>query len=151
VAAEPGSGGAPGGETGTESGGETGRERVRPRWWARRRTLVVTSAVAAGAVLLAGVGDVVIEHVARERLVSAATCRLHPAGRVSADLTGTLAGLRQLTGDVGTVRISARDVRRGGLGMSVEAELHGVTTKGTSTGGSATATVPYGRLAGQLG
>jgi hypothetical protein len=113
--------------------------------------VLVTIGVTATALVLAGVGDLLLEHTARRHLVSAAACRLRPAGRVSADLTGNLAGLRLLTGEVGTVRIRAEDVRRDGTSLSVAAELHGVTTKGTSSGGTATATIAYGELAKRLG
>ncbi|MBY8879010.1 LmeA family phospholipid-binding protein [Actinacidiphila acidipaludis] len=117
----------------------------------RRTPLIVAVVVTAAAVLLAWVGDVLLERTARHRIASAAACRLRPSGPVSADLTGTLPGLRLLTGRVGTVRIAAEDVRRDGTSLSVAAELHGVTTGGAIGGGSATATLPYGELDGRLG
>ncbi|SEN74986.1 LmeA family phospholipid-binding protein [Actinacidiphila rubida] len=117
----------------------------------RRTPLLVTAGAVAAAVVLAGVGDLVLEHVARGRIAGAAACRLRPSGPVSAGLTGTLPGLRLLTGDVGTVRIAARDVRRDGTSLSVAAELHGVTTGGAIAGGTATATLAYGQLAARMG
>lgn len=117
----------------------------------RRRKALTVTAAATAAVLLAGGADLLLEHTARQRIVAAAACRLGPAGAVSARLSGSLAGLRLLTGDVGTVRIDARDVRRDGASMSVAAELYGVTTKGRSRGGRATATIPYEQLARRLG
>jgi LmeA-like phospholipid-binding len=117
----------------------------------RRTPLLVTVVVTVAAVLLAGVGDVLLERAARSRIAGAAACRLRPSGPVSAELTGTLAGLRLLTGHVGTVRIAAEDVRRDGTSLTVAAELHGVTTGGSIGGGSATATLPYRELDGRLG
>ena len=49
------------------------------------------------------------------------------------------------------MRIRAEDVRRDGTSMSVAAELHQVTTKGRTSGGSATATIPYAELRKRLG
>lgn len=118
----------------------------------RRRTgLLVATGVVVAAVATAAVADVVLEYTARQRIVHAAVCRLEPAGPVSADLSGALAGLRLLTGDVGTVHISADDVRRDGTSMTVAADLHDVTTKGATSGGSATATIAYGELRKRLG
>lgn len=133
---------------------DTGLQERRPARTARRprRTvLLVTTGVALTAVTAAGVADAAIEHTARQRIVKAAACRLRPTGTVSAHLSGTLAGLRLLTGDVGTVRIDADDVRRDGIGLSVSAELHDVTTKGATSGGTATATIGFGQLRQRLG
>jgi hypothetical protein len=115
-----------------------------------RRGIIVGAAVAAGLVVLAGTADLVLAHTARSRIAGAAECRLEPIGSVSADLSGSLAGLRLLTGKVGDVHILAKDVRRDGMNLSVAADLHQVTTKGTMSGGSATATIPYDELAKQL-
>jgi hypothetical protein len=117
----------------------------------RRTPLLLTAGATAAAVALAGVGDLLLERAARDRIESAAACRLRPSGPVSADLTGTLAGLRLLTGDVGTVRIAAPDVRRDGTSLSVAAVLHGVTTKGAIGGGTATATLSYDQVGSRLG
>ena len=111
----------------------------------------MTAAALAGATALTGVADLLIERIARQHIVHAAMCRLGPSGPVSASLSGSLAGLRILTGEVGTVHIEARGVRRGGTDLSVSADLHHVTTKGTTSGGAATATISYGELRKRLG
>jgi len=120
---------------------------VRPR----RTPVLVVAVATVAAVLLAGLGDVLLERTARSRIANAAACRLRPSGPVSASLTGTLAGLRLLTGRVGTVRIAAEDVRRDGASLAVAAELHDVTTGGAIGGGSATATLPFSELDDRLG
>jgi hypothetical protein len=109
--------------------------------------------VAAGiaTVAIAGIADLALEHTARQRIAEAAACRLRPAGPVSAGFGGTLAGLRLLTGKLGTVHISADDVRRDGISLSVSADLHDVSTEGATSGGSATATIAYGELRRRLG
>jgi hypothetical protein len=112
---------------------------------------VVAAGTVVGAVILASIGDVVLEHVARGRIARAAACELRPAGAVRASLSGSLAGLRLLTGRVGSVRIEADDVRRQGLDIAVAAELRGVTTKGSMRGGTATATIPYDQLRSRMG
>lgn len=126
----------------------TPRGRTRPL---RRTPLVVTAAVLVVVTAAAAAADVLIERTARQHIVHAAICRLRPTGPVSASLSGSLAGLRMLTGEVGTVHIEARDVRRNGTALSVTAELHHVTTKGTTSGGTATATIPYAELRKRLG
>ncbi|MEE4544872.1 DUF2993 domain-containing protein [Streptomyces sp. V4-01] len=125
--------------------------RPTRRRWPRRRPLLAAGAAVAALVVLAGAGNVLLARTARQHIVNAADCRLRPVGRISAHLSGSLAGLRLLTGDVGTVRIAADDVRRDGTTLSVAAELRDVTTKGHSSGGSATATIAYGQLAERLG
>lgn len=117
----------------------------------RRRPLAVTAGVLAAVVVLAAAADVLLERTARERIARAARCQLRPTGPVSAELSGSLAGLRLLTGRVGTVHIEAEDVRRGGTSLSVAADLHEVTTKGRTSGGSATATISYDELRKRLG
>jgi hypothetical protein len=117
----------------------------------RRKPLVVTASVVAGVLVLAAVADVLLERTARERIARAARCELSPTGPVSAKLSGSLAGLRLLTGRVGTVHIEAEDVRRNGTSMSVAADLHQVTTKGRTSGGTATATISYDELRKRLG
>lgn len=128
--------------------------RARPPRWRRplrRRPALVIGAAALALLVLAGAGDVLLAQTARRHIVNAAVCKLRPVGRVSAHLSGSLAGLRLLTGEVGTVRIEAADVRRDGTSLSVAAEIRGVTTGGHSSGGSATATIGYGQLAERLG
>jgi hypothetical protein len=117
----------------------------------RRRPLLAGGCAVLALAMLAGVGDVLIERTARHRIVAAATCRLKPVGHVSAQLSGSMAGLRMLTGEVGTVRIRAQDVERDGTRLSVAAEVRGVTTKGGSSGGSAVATIPYDQVSERLG
>ncbi|SDO83462.1 LmeA family phospholipid-binding protein [Actinacidiphila guanduensis] len=117
----------------------------------RRKPLVVTASALAGACVLALLADVALEHTARERIVRAAACKLRPAGRVSARLDGSLAGLRLLTGEVGSVHIEAEDVRRQGMDLSVAADLYHVTTKGRTSGGTATATLSYAALGNRIG
>lgn len=139
-----------GDSTGVADEGGPGDRPGRPRRRGRRAALIAggTAAVLAG---LSATADVTLEHVARHRIAQAATCRLRPTGPVSAGLDGSFAGLRLITGEVGTVRISAGDVRRDGIGMSVAAELHDVTTKGATSGGWARATIGYGQLRTHLG
>ncbi|MEW1863980.1 LmeA family phospholipid-binding protein [Streptomyces sp. NPDC088194] len=122
----------------------------RRRFVPRRKPLIVATAVVAGLAVLATAADLVLAHTARERIARAAGCKLKPTGPVSADLSGSLAGLRLLTGDVGTVHIRAEDVRRDGMDLSVAADLHEVTTKGTMSGGTATATISYDELGKRL-
>lgn len=112
---------------------------------------MVAACAVAGVLVLASVGDVVLEHVARTRIAEAASCRLRPVGTVRAGLSGSLAGLRLLTGRVGTVHIEADDVRRQGMDIAVAADLRDVTTKGAMSGGTATATVPYADLRSRMG
>ncbi|SEG82463.1 Protein of unknown function [Actinacidiphila yanglinensis] len=128
-----------------------GRRRFVPRRLVpRRRPVLVATAAVAGLAVLAGTADLVLAHTARERIAHAASCQLAPAGRVSADLSGSLAGLRLLTGRVGAVHIQADDVRRDGLDLTVAADLRQVTTKGTMSGGTATATLSYDELGKRL-
>lgn len=117
----------------------------------RRTPLLVTTGIVLAAVTAAGVADLALEHTARQRIARAAACRLRPTGPVSAELSGTLPGLHLLTGDLGTVHIGARDVRRDGVSMTVAADLHNVTTKGATSGGTARATISYGELRKRLG
>lgn len=127
----------------------SGRPRL-PHLPSRRRLIVIASVLVA-VLAVASAADVLLARTARERIERAAMCKLRPAGRITADLSGRLAGLRLLTGTVGAVRIHAQDVRRGGMRMSVVAELRDVTTKGRTAGGSATATVAYDDLRTRLG
>ncbi|MEY9962691.1 hypothetical protein ABIA33_000717 [Streptacidiphilus sp. MAP12-16] len=117
----------------------------------RRIPLVITLSLAATGVVAAGVTDVAVGHTAQQRIVQAATCRLHPTGPVTAQLTDTLAGLQVLTGKLGTVHITADGVHRGGTDMNVNAVLYNVTTHGATDGGTVTATIPYNALQQRLG
>lgn len=115
----------------------------------RRTPILVTAAIAATLAAVCG-ADVVVEHTAQDRIARAAGCRLHARGPVTAELTGTFAGLRTLTGEVGSVRLSARGVRHADTDMNVEADLYGVTRDGGTGGGRATATIPYDALQKRL-
>ncbi|WP_328917381.1 MULTISPECIES: LmeA family phospholipid-binding protein [unclassified Streptomyces] len=126
------------------------RDQRRPRA-RRRRALLVTAGALATAVAVAGTADLLLERFAGHRIAEAASCKLRPTGPVSASLTGALAGLRLLTGELGTVHISAEDVRRDGTSMSVAADLHDVTIRGAMSGGTATATIGYDQLRKRLG
>ncbi|WP_188281346.1 LmeA family phospholipid-binding protein [Streptomyces sp. CBMA29] len=135
--------GAPGGGSRAEAG--AGR-RSAPR----RRPLVVTAAVAA---LLAGTAtavDLAVEHTARGRIAEAVACRLKPSGPVTAELTSAFAGLRVLTGNLGSAHIAADGVRRDGTEVKVTVDLHDVSTDGTTSGGTATATIAYAELQKRL-
>lgn len=117
----------------------------------RRLPLIITVGLGATAAVGAGITDAVVGHSAQQRIVRAATCRLQPSGPVTAQLTDTFAGLQVLTGNLGTVKITADGVHRGGTDMNVKAVLYNVTTHGSTDGGTATATIPYSALQQQLG
>lgn len=110
----------------------------------RRVRLLITAATAVLATAAIGT-DLVVAHTAQNRVTHAAANRLKPSGPVSASLE-TLAGLDALTGNLGTVKISAVGVPRNGAAVNVTANLQNVTTKGTASGGTATVTVPYDQL-----
>jgi hypothetical protein len=112
---------------------------------------VVAVAVVVALTVLAAGANLLLAHTARRRIAHAAMCSLRPTGPVEASLSGSLAGLRLLTGQVGSVHIEAQDVRRDGLELSVAADLHRVSTKGTTSGGTATATISYRELGKRLG
>ncbi|MFF1410526.1 DUF2993 domain-containing protein [Streptomyces sp. NPDC058289] len=115
----------------------------------RRTPVLVTAGITAA---LAGVfvADVVVEHTAQERIARAAGCRLQARGPVTAELSGTFAGLRALTGRVGSVHLAAEDVRRADTEMDIKADLYDVTRDGSMSGGRATATIPYEALQKRL-
>jgi hypothetical protein len=115
-----------------------------------RRIALVSAASAAVLALAAGATDLVVEHVAEQRVVKAATCKLKPSGSVSADLEDSLAGLHALTGNLGTVQVDASGVQRQGTTVDVQAVLKDVTTHGGTDGGSAAVTVPYSELQKRL-
>lgn len=115
----------------------------------RRTPVLVTAGITAA---LAGVfvADVVVEHTAQERIARAAGCRLQARGPVTAELSGTFAGLRALTGQVGSVHLAAEGVRRADTDMDIKADLYDVTRDGGMSGGRATATIPYEALQKRL-
>ncbi|NSC25401.1 DUF2993 domain-containing protein [Streptomyces albus subsp. chlorinus] len=115
-----------------------------------RRVLVVSTAALAAVVAAGGGANAVIEHKAQERAADEARSQLGTASGVRAELTDPLAGLKTLTGRVGTVRIRADRVERAGTSFAVDAALHGVSTDGNATSGSATVTVGYDELAERL-
>lgn len=115
-----------------------------------RRTPVLLTAGIAATLAAIFIADVVVEHTAQDRIARAAGCRLQARGPVTAELTGTLAGLRALTGQVGSVHLAAEGVHRADTDMDVSAELYDVTRDGGMSGGRATATIPYGSLQKRL-
>lgn len=132
--------------------GTTNPGPVKPRTVnPSRKTLVVTAACLAAVAVAATVTDVVVRGRVEERVVEAASCRLHATGAVTAELDGTFAGLRALTGSVAAVRVTAQGVRRQDTAMDVEAVLKDVTRDGAGAGGTARATVPYSGLQDRLG
>lgn len=116
----------------------------------RRKSLVRTTAVAAVLVVTATAVDLAVEHTARGRIAEAVACRLNPTGPVSAHLTSSFAGLRVVTGNLGTAHIAADGVRSGDTEVNVAADLHDVSTDGTTSGGTATATITYAELRKRL-
>ncbi|MFF7333992.1 LmeA family phospholipid-binding protein [Streptomyces sp. NPDC008150] len=116
----------------------------------KRRTLLAASLGLVAVAAAATVTDIVVEHKVEHRVAGTAACRLDTHETVSVGLDSRLAGLRALTGTVGTVRINASGVRRQGTELDVAASLHDVSTDGRTSGGTATATVAYGQLAERL-
>jgi hypothetical protein len=117
----------------------------------RRTPLIIASSLTATLAVGAVATDLTVEHIAQQHLVRAAACGLHATGPVTATLTDTLAGLGAVTGSLGTVRITADGVNRGGTNMNIDAVLYNVTTHGATDGGKATATIPYSTLQQRLG
>ncbi|MFF3209164.1 DUF2993 domain-containing protein [Streptomyces sp. NPDC002886] len=117
-----------------------------------RRTPALVAAGIATALIGAFAADLAVEHTAQDRIARAAGCRLQARGPVTAELSGTFAGLRALTGQVGSVHLAAEDVRRAGMDMDVDvkADLYDVTRDGGMSGGRATVTIPYEALQKRL-
>ncbi|MEU3192936.1 hypothetical protein ABZ686_20385 [Streptomyces sp. NPDC006992] len=116
-----------------------------------RRIVLVTVSALAAVVAAGGGANAFVEHEAQQRATEAVRSELgDSASGVHAELTDPLAGLKTLTGRVGTVHISADEVRREGTSFAVDAALHGVSTDGSAHSGSATVTVGYDELAEQL-
>ncbi|MET7830444.1 LmeA family phospholipid-binding protein [Streptomyces sp. NPDC005386] len=111
-----------------------------------RRRVVITAICLTAAVAGAVTTDLVVEHTVRGRVAETAACRLGATRGVQVDLDDTLAGLKALTGTVGTVHVGAEGVRRQGTDMDVDVYLRDVSTGGSSAGGTATATIAYGSL-----
>ncbi|MBE9499666.1 hypothetical protein IHE61_20040 [Streptomyces sp. GKU 257-1] len=81
----------------------------------RRTVLVTVSALAAVVAAGGGGANAFVEHEAQQRATEAVRAELgDSASGVHAELTDPLAGLKTLTGRVGTVHISADEVRREG-------------------------------------
>ncbi|MFK0022848.1 LmeA family phospholipid-binding protein [Streptomyces sp. NPDC090798] len=116
----------------------------------RRTPLIITICLTA-TVAAAALADAAVGHTAQQRVVRAITCRLHPTGPVTAELTDTLAGLQVLDGNLGTVHITADGIHSADTDMNVDAVLHHVTTHGATDGGSATAIIAYTALQQHLG
>ncbi|MBT2470793.1 DUF2993 domain-containing protein [Streptomyces sp. ISL-66] len=116
----------------------------------RRTPVLVTAGIATALAAAVCITDVVVARSAQDRIARAAGCRLDASGPVSAELTGTFAGLRALTGEVGSLHLAAQGVHRADTEMSVEADLHDVTRDGAVGGGRATATIPYSSLQKRL-
>ncbi|MCJ0874337.1 DUF2993 domain-containing protein [Streptomyces sp. AP-93] len=117
-----------------------------------RRTPVLATAGLAAALAGVFVADVAVEHTAQGRIARAAGCRLQARGPVTAELSGTFAGLRTLTGRLGSVHLAADGVRRADADtdMDIKADLYDVTRDGGISGGRATATIPYEALQKRL-
>lgn len=115
-----------------------------------RRTPVLATAGAAVALAGVFVADVAVEHTAQDRIARAAGCRLQARGPVTAELSGTFAGLRALTGRLDSVHLAAEGVRRADTDMDIKADLYDVTRDGGISGGRATATIPYEALQKRL-
>lgn len=115
-----------------------------------RRTPVLVAAAMAAALGGVFVADLVVENTAQDRIARAAGCRLQARGPVSAELSGTFAGLRALTGRLGAVHLAAEGVRRADTDMDIKADLYDVTRDGGISGGRATATIPYEALQKRL-
>lgn len=116
----------------------------------RRTPVLVSVGIATALAAAVCITDVVVARSAQDRIARAAGCRLEANGPVSAELTGTFAGLRALTGEVGSLHLAAQGVHRADTEMSVEADLHDVTRDGAVGGGRATATIPYSSLQERL-
>jgi len=115
------------------------------------RRYKIGAAALAATVTLGAVGtDLAIEHVADGRMARAISCRLKPTGPVRAQFVDPAAGLEALTGTLGTARIDADGIHRIGADLDLRIVLHDVTTKGTYSNGTATATIPYASLQQRL-
>jgi len=117
----------------------------------RRRHKLVAAALATAVTLGATGADLAIEHVADQRMARAISCRLRPAGPVRARFSDPVAGLEALTGTLGTGQIDADGIHRAGTDLNLRIVLHDVTTKGSYSTGTATATIPYASLQQRLG
>ncbi|MFI8849782.1 LmeA family phospholipid-binding protein [Streptomyces sp. NPDC053499] len=115
-----------------------------------RRTVLVSASALAAVIATGGGANALIEHKAEERAAEEVQCHLGSADGVEAELTDPLAGLKTLTGRVGTLHLSADKVEHEGTTFAVDADLHGVSTDGTADSGSATVTVGYDEIAKRL-
>lgn len=116
----------------------------------RRRPKLVAAALAATVALGATAADLAIEHVADRRMARTISCRLKPTGPVRARFLDPVAGLEALTGTLGTAQIDANGIHRADTDLNLRIALHDVTTKGTYSTGTATATIPYPSLQQRL-
>lgn len=116
----------------------------------RRTPVLVAAGIVASLAAAVCITDSVVAHSAQDRIARAAGCRLRADGPVTAELGGAFAGLRALSGEVGSLHLEARGVHRSDTDMKVEADLYDVTRDGGVGGGRATATVAYGELQKRL-
>ncbi|MFE6484013.1 LmeA family phospholipid-binding protein [Streptomyces sp. NPDC057757] len=116
----------------------------------KRRRVLIAVATLASLTLVLTAADLLVEREAEEEIVKVAGCRLGDASDVTAELGDTLAGLKAVTGRIGTVHISAGRVHRDDMDMAVRASLYGVSTDGAVSSGSVQATVPYTELGKRL-
>ncbi|WP_371619342.1 DUF2993 domain-containing protein [Streptomyces sp. NBC_00454] len=123
---------------------------TKPATKFRRTPVLVTAGTVAALAAAVCITDVVVAHSAQDRIARAAGCRLRAEGPVTAELDGTFAGLRALSGEVGSLHLEAKGVHRSDTDMTVEADLYDVTRDGGVGGGRATATVAYGELQKRL-
>jgi len=100
-----------------------------------------------GVVLL---GNHLVRSSAESKIAKTVACGLKSSGPTSAHLTGPWAGLGILSGDLGTVNVSAEQVRLGDTSVNVTATLHHVTTSAKTTGGKASTTIAYAQLQRRL-
>ncbi|MFF3208079.1 MULTISPECIES: DUF2993 domain-containing protein [unclassified Streptomyces] len=115
----------------------------------RRRALIAATTAASLVAVLTGV-DLFVERKVEDKIAELAKCRLGDASSVSAQLGDAFAGLKAVTGSIGTVQIDAGRVRREDLDMTVHASLYGVSADGGATSGTASATVSYAQLGKRL-
>ncbi|MGW5625299.1 LmeA family phospholipid-binding protein [Streptomyces olivaceus] len=98
----------------------------------------------------AATANAVIERKVEQRVGGMVACRFDAAKHVAVDLDQPLAGLQAVTGHIGEVNVSADGVRRQGMELDIDAQLHDVSTSGTSSGGTAVATIAYSELGKKL-
>lgn len=107
-------------------------------------------ALAVVAVIALVVGsDEVCRALVNHRIARRAGCVLRTTG-VTSDVQGLPVLPHLISGNLGTVRIHARHLRRRGLSVDLTASLHDVHTDGRVSGARADARVAYAPLASRL-